>query len=182
MSPYLRALPLVVFFLFVLMVALGVFSDGDRTTKSAMIGKRVHGFDMPVLIGDHVRLTPDAWRQKVVVVNVFATWCLPCVAEHPVLMRLAQTGRVDVYGVAWKDRREKVMNWLKARGNPYRVVGLDQTGKSTIVFGLMGVPETYVIDSSGIVRFVYRQPLTDAVVNETILPLVEQLRAQIPAP
>lgn len=175
---YIRTIPLLIFFVIVLFIVLGLFTDERKmATQSPMIGQRVNFFDLPIVIGSETRFTPHAWEGQVAVVNFFASWCVPCVAEHAALMRLSKSYNVPIYGVAWKDKSENIVVWLRDKGNPYRAVGLDQFGKSTVAFGLSGVPETYVIDRNGKVAFSYRAQLTDAVVDNDIIPLLGKLQS-----
>jgi len=175
----IRLLPLLLLFFIVLLGGLGLFGGHDEArTPSPMIGKQVAFFDMPVVVGNAPRFTPHIWQEKIIVLNFFASWCQPCIAEHPALMKLAQSGKVEIYGVSWKDSKDKTIEWLRARGNPYQMVGLDISGKSAIVLGIIGVPETYVIDNKGVVRYSYRSQLTDDIINNEIVPLVDKLRAE----
>ncbi len=181
---HIRLIPIAIFIL-VFFFALATHLTREKETTvygSPMIGKRVNFFDMPILIGNAERFTPYIWQGRVVLVNFFASWCVPCVQEHQVLMELAKTRRVEIYGIAWKDKKSTVLNWLRTRGNPYQMVGMDNWGKSSIAFGLIGVPETYILDSRGAVRFVYRSQLTKEVVDNEILPLIDKIRTEHVSP
>ncbi len=175
----LRFAPLLVLLMIIIMGGLGLFGRFDPArAPSPMLGKTVSFFDMPMVIGDATRFTPENWRGRIILLNVFASWCAPCIIEHPELMKLSQSGKVEIHGIAWRDSRDNIMKWLTARGNPYRMVGLDTTGKSAIALGVMGVPETYIIDTKGRIRYVYRANLTADIINKEIIPIVEQLRAE----
>lgn len=175
----LRFAPLLVLLMVVLVGGLGLFGRQDPArTASPMMGKVVSFFDMPMVIGDADRFTPNNWQGRIIVLNVFASWCVPCIAEHEALMKLSKSGAAEIHGIAWRDSRDNIMKWLQTRGNPYRMVGLDTSGKSGVALGVMGVPETYVIDSRGRVRYNYRSQLTDEVIQKEIIPLLQKLRSE----
>lgn len=157
-------------------LALDLVSPKNPDESTAgFIQYDISPFDVPVLGDDGQRLTPQLWKDKIVVVNVFASWCEPCAVEHPVLMELGQGGKVELIGLAWKDKPQNIADWLKKRGNPYRLVGVDEKGESTMPLGVSGVPETFVIQDSKVV-FRYKSQLTHAVIEQDILPLVERLQ------
>jgi cytochrome c biogenesis protein CcmG/thiol:disulfide interchange protein DsbE len=109
---------------------------------------------------------------KPVLLNFFASWCAPCLAEHPLITRLAERERVTVIGVAWKNKPEEARAWLKRLGDPYKFAGYDIDGKVALDWGLSGVPETYLIDAEGIVRLHFRRPITERDLNDAILPML----------
>lgn len=156
-------------------LAFGLFSGSDSTVReSRLIGYNVSDFSISTLDGKS-SITPETWKNKIVVVNIFASWCEPCIVEHPVLMRLAQTGKVEMVGIAWKDKPKKVTEWLQKHGMPFHHIGIDTEGKTTFAFGLTGVPETFIIDKKGTIAYNYKAPIDDKLVNEVILPMVEFL-------
>jgi cytochrome c biogenesis protein CcmG/thiol:disulfide interchange protein DsbE len=108
---------------------------------------------------------------KPVLVNFFASWCAPCLAEHPLFTRLKEREGATVIGIAWKDKPEATRAWLAKLGNPFARIGFDQDGKLALDWGLSGVPETYLIDSRGIVRLHFRGPLTERDLS-AVLPLL----------
>src|SRR5579864_2992617 len=141
---------------------------------SALIDKPAPSFTLAGLAGsDGLRL--DALRGQVMLVNFFASWCEPCRDEHPVLMRLVKDGGVALYGIAYKDKPEDTQRFLKQLGDPYRGVGLDESGRTGIDFGVYGVPETYVIDKAGHIRFRYVGPLTAETFEHEILRRLKEL-------
>jgi cytochrome c biogenesis protein CcmG/thiol:disulfide interchange protein DsbE len=111
-----------------------------------------------------------------VLINFFASWCLPCREEHPLLMRLAEQEHVPLYGIDYKDKPEAARSLLKEFGDPYRGIGVDKDGRVGLDFGVYGVPETYVLDSSGHIRKRFVGPLTTEKVSRELLPLLKALQ------
>lgn len=145
-----------------------------HAVPSALIDKPVPEFALPALIDDRPGLATADLKGKVTLVNVFASWCVPCRLEHPLLMRLAKEG-VELDGINYKDEAEDAKLWLTNLGNPYKRIGADVAGAVGIDWGVYGVPETFVIDRAGIIRFKQVGPLSADVINDTIAPLVSQL-------
>ena len=108
-------------------------------------------------------------------INFFASWCVPCRIEHPLLMRLAEQNHVPLYGIDYKDQPADAQKLLAQFGDPYRAVGMDRDGRVGLDFGVYGVPETYVLDSTGHIRKRFVGPLTAQQVNQELLPLLKQL-------
>ena len=127
-------------------------------------------------------MRPADFLGEVWLLNVWASWCAGCQVEHPVLMALAEQGRLSLVGMAYKDDATAAEAWLQARGNPYRVVAMDTSGQAGIDWGVYGVPETFVIDARGVVRHKHIGPLTRQALREDILPLVERLRTEAGGP
>jgi cytochrome c biogenesis protein CcmG/thiol:disulfide interchange protein DsbE len=175
---FMRILPLIVLFLLAMLLATGLFnSSDDKPKESRVIGLNVADFTIPTLDGK-ATISPKNWLGKIVVVNIFASWCEPCAVEHPVLMRLAKTGKVEVVGIAWKDKPENTAGFLKKYGVPFHQIGSDANGDTTFAFALTGVPETYIIDKEGKIAYNYKAPITDEMVDTIILPMVDFLRKQ----
>jgi cytochrome c biogenesis protein CcmG/thiol:disulfide interchange protein DsbE len=169
-------LPLALFF-----VLAGYFAvvllrpDYDpNALPSAMIDKPAPQFDLAGLDG-HGKLAADALKGQVVLINFFASWCVPCRLEHPLLMRLATQEKLPLYGIAYKDKVEDTERLLAQTGDPYRIIGVDRDGRVGIDFGVYGVPETYVIDKSGKIRRRFVGPLTADTVDKELLPLLKEL-------
>ena len=141
---------------------------------SAMVEKPAPDFDLAVL-GGNGKLALDSLKGRPVVINFFASWCVPCRIEHPLLMRLAHEDHLPLYGIAYKDKPDDSSNLLATYGDPYRQIGVDRDGRVGLNFGVYGVPETYVIDSHGIIRRRFVGPLTAEVVDKELLPLLKQL-------
>lgn len=147
-----------------------------RGVPSALLGKPVPEFSLPPLEGaDRPGLSAEDLRgpARPVLVNFFASWCMPCVIEHPQLMRLARAG-VPVLGVAYKDRPGDSLGFLQKHGNPYARLGVDQPGRVAIDWGLYGVPETYLVDKAGIIRWRWAGPLTEDTLRQELEPLLRR--------
>lgn len=153
---------------------------------SAMIGKPVPSFDLPGppappnYAGPPVKLgfSNRDMLGRVVVVNFFASWCIPCRVEHPVLMGLGPSANVPVVGIAYKDKPGDAVGFLNEYGNPYVAIGMDESGRTGIDFGVYGVPETYIVDKHGVIRLRHVGPLTAESVAQEILPAVRALLTQ----
>jgi cytochrome c biogenesis protein CcmG, thiol:disulfide interchange protein DsbE len=172
---FLTLLPLAGFIIVAGYFALALNTGRDpHELPSALIDQPAPDFALPPLsTGGEVSLA--GLRGQVVVVNFFASWCVPCRIEHPLLMRLANQDHVALVGIAYKDPPEAARKLLGDAGNPYRVVGQDLSGRTGIDFGVYGVPETYVIDRTGRIRRKFVGPLTPEAVNHDLLPLLRQL-------
>ena len=142
---------------------------------SPLIGKPAPAFDLPLLTAPEQRFSEKTMLGKVWVLNVWASWCPPCLAEHPVVSQFARSGLVPIVGLNYKDTREDALPWLNRNGNPFQVVVFDADGRIGIDYGVYGVPETYVIDRGGVIRYKHIGPLTADVVQTKIEPLVKDL-------
>ena len=140
---------------------------------SAMIDKEAPRFALPGLNGAGV--ARDALKGGPVLINFFASWCVPCRIEHPLLMRLADHDHLPLYGIDYKDQAADATKLLAQFGDPYRAVGMDRDGRVGLDFGVYGVPETYVLDSTGRIRKRFVGPLTAEQVNKELLPLLKEL-------
>ena len=143
---------------------------------SVLIDQPVPEFDLPPLKDDKPGLASADLTGEVSLVNVFASWCVPCRVEHPILMRLAERDDVAVFGLNYKDKPEDAKAWLAELGDPYGRIGADRDGRVGIDWGVYGVPETFVVGRDGRIRYKHVGPLTAEAVAERILPLVEELR------
>ena len=114
---------------------------------------------------------------KVWILNVWASWCPPCLVEHPVVTQVSRSGLAPVVGLNYKDTREDALPWLKRNGDPYQLIVFDGNGRIGIDYGVYGVPETYVIDRQGVIRYKHIGPITPDVVRNEMEPLVRKLNA-----
>lgn len=145
-------LPLILFAGLVALMAGNLGKPQQAVIKSRMVGKPVPAFDLPGTAGAQGLSSADLASGKPMLVNLFASWCLPCAVEAPQLQRLAEAG-VPIHAVAVRDTPENVAGFLQKYGNPFQRIGLDKGGRMMLGFGASGVPETYVVDGRGIIRF-----------------------------
>jgi len=171
-----RLIPLGLFVLLVILLGVGLTRDPHRV-PSPLIGKPMPAFELPALNDPARRLSLADLKGRVTLVNVFASWCVACREEHPLLVKLAASGKVAIIGVDYKDERPAARQYLQRFGDPYALIIYDRQGKLGLDLGVYGVPETYVVDSHGIIRYKQIGPFTAAVLRDTILPLVKQLGA-----
>ncbi|RFU49016.1 DsbE family thiol:disulfide interchange protein [Paraburkholderia sp. DHOC27] len=170
-------LPLLGFAMLVMVLAAGLRND-PRRLPSALIGQPAPYFDLPRLQTPDQRFSPRTLLGKVWILNVWASWCESCRDEHALLVDLAALGIAPLYGLDYKDERGPALQWLAAAGDPYTASAVDRTGGTGIDYGVYGVPETFVIDRRGVVRYRQAGPLTPQSLNGTILPLVTQLQRE----
>ncbi len=168
-------IPLAVFIILVGFLAVGLKLD-PHEVPSPLIGKPAPAFSLPVLADPAGRFGPTQMRGKVWLLNVWASWCASCREEHETLLDLAQRAIVPVYGMDYKDRPADAEAWLNRLGNPYAATVVDRDGRVGIDFGVYGVPETYVIDKAGVIRYKLTGPLTRENLEDKILPLVRELK------
>lgn len=142
---------------------------------SPFIGKPAPDFDLPGLRDPAARFSAEQLRGEVSLLNVWATWCAGCRQEHDFLLRLAQQSVVPIYGLNYKDDRDKAIAWLDQLGDPYLLSGFDGDGTAAIDWGVYGAPETFLIDAEGIVRYKHIGPLTDDIWRTKLLPRIRLL-------
>ena len=174
----LYLLPLLLFALVAGYFLWGLASGRNpNLVPSALVDQPAPAFDLPPIDGfDRPGLaTADLADGEVALVNFFASWCIPCRAEHPLLMELAESGDVRILGINYRDKPEDARRWLGQLGNPYERVGADGRGRTGIDFGVSGVPETFVIDRSGRIRYQHIGPLMAQDIEDKIAPMIESL-------
>lgn len=137
-----------------------------------LMGEQMPAFSLPLLRGDG-NLSPDLWRGDVAVISIFASWCQPCAIEHPRLERIAKVA--PIYGIAWRDKSQAVTSFLQGHGDFFKAVGLDEKGESTVTLALTGIPELFIVNRHGVIVYHHRSPVTDAEIDDTILPLIDTL-------
>jgi cytochrome c biogenesis protein CcmG/thiol:disulfide interchange protein DsbE len=167
-------IPLVLFAVLAGFLAVGLQLN-PREVPSPLIGKPAPAFALPRLDQPEVIVDAAEMKGQVWVLNVWASWCVPCLAEHPLVTELARSGKVRVIGLNYKDKAEDASRWLQRHGNPYSTVLADRDGRVGIDFGVYGVPETFVIDQAGVIRFKQIGPITPKALQEQILPLLAKL-------
>jgi cytochrome c biogenesis protein CcmG, thiol:disulfide interchange protein DsbE len=167
--------PLAAFLVLAAYLGFGLTRDPQKV-PSALIDRPAPTFDLPAVPGLALAgLSNETLKGQVSIVNVFASWCQPCRVEHPIFMRLARESDVPILGLNYKDKAEDARKWLGDLGNPYRAIGYDIEGRVAIDWGVYGVPETFVVDRSGTIRFKHVGPVTPAVLDD-MLKLIAQLK------
>ncbi len=173
--PVLIPLALFVVLLGFFGVRLVKMNQGDMPDdiKTVLIDKPAPQFSLPPLIEGGQGFSSADFKGKVTLVNFFASWCVPCRGEHPLLAPLAD--KVQLVGIAYKNKPEDATAWLAGLGNPYQVVAADLDGRVAIDFGLYGVPESYLIDREGRIRYAWKKPFSPDEIQHKLLPLIAEL-------
>ncbi len=167
-------LPLLVFVLLAGFLAVGLKRD-PREVPSPLIDKPAPAFSLPQLDAPGQQVSPKDLLGQVWLLNVWASWCVACRQEHPLLVEVSKAGQVKLYGLNYKDKREDALGWLQQFGNPYLKSMSDTEGLVGIDYGVYGVPETFVIDKQGVIRYKQIGPVTPEALRDTLLPLVAKL-------
>ena len=161
----------------VLMLAVGLTLN-PREVPSPLIGKPAPAFSLPLLQEPDKTFSSKDPLGKVWVFNVWASWCVACREEHPLLVQFAKSSGVPLYGLNYKDKREEGLRWLARYGDPYRASFYDPDGKVGVDYGVYGVPETYVVDKKGVIRFKQIGPMTPEVLAKRVVPLIRELERE----
>lgn len=174
--PVLVPLALFVVLLGFFGVRLIEMNHGDMPDEiqTVMLDKPAPDFTLPPLVEGAAGLSSADLKGKVTLVNFFASWCVPCRAEHPLLSQLAGS-KVQLVGIAYKNKPEEATAWLDGMGDPYKVVAADLDGRVAIDFGVYGVPESYLIDREGRIRYAWKKPFTPDEIQRKLLPLIAEL-------
>jgi len=167
-------LPLGVFIALLLFLGVGLRLN-PREIPSPFIGKPAPAFRLAQLGDPAKTISPQDLVGQVWLLNVWASWCVSCRQEHPVLMDFARQQVLPIIGLNYKDGREAGQGWLRQFGNPYTVSGFDADGRVGIDYGVYGVPETFVIDKKGVIRYKFTGPVTPEAITEKLLPLIKEL-------
>ena len=170
------AIPLVAFIAIAAFLAIGLTRD-PREVPSPFIDKPAPAFRIEQLGDAKVAFSPEDMRGKVWLLNVWASWCVSCRAEHPLLVQMSKRNVVPIIGLNYKDKRDDGLAWLGKLGNPYALSAYDADGRVGIDYGVYGVPETFVIDKQGVIRYKQIGPITPEALEKTILPLIRKLEA-----
>ena len=168
--------PLAIFIVLVAFLAIGLGLN-PREVPSPLINKPAPAFQLPQLHRPDQTFSQQDMKGKVWLLNVWASWCVSCREEHPLLVELARTNVVPVYGLNYKDKPDDALAWLKQFGDPYALSIVDRDGRVGIDYGVYGVPETFVIDKQGAIRYKQIGPITPEALQNKILPLVKELQS-----
>jgi cytochrome c biogenesis protein CcmG/thiol:disulfide interchange protein DsbE len=180
-----RILPVALFAAIAALFLIGLYGRPPSTVPSALIGKPAPAFALPAIAelqASDGKPVPglalaDLKGRGVTVVNVFASWCVPCRDEHPQLLALSRSG-VRLVGINYKDDPENARRFLGSLGNPYSAVGSDASGRTAVEWGVYGVPESFVVDSEGIIRFKQIGPISSEQLASVVLPQIEAAARQ----
>jgi cytochrome c biogenesis protein CcmG/thiol:disulfide interchange protein DsbE len=166
--------PLIIFVALGLLLAYGLNLD-PRRIPSPLIGKSLPAFSLTTVADPARKVSRDDLHGRVYLLSVWASWCVACREEHPLLNELTSRKAVTIIGLNYKDRREDALRWLGALGNPYELSLSDQDGRLGIDLGVYGVPETFVIDKQGVIRYKQIGPMTPEVWEQKLAPLIKEL-------
>ena len=166
-------IPLLSFLGLALLLGIGLTLD-PKAIPSTMIGKPAPEFSLPLLSDNEAQFKPADMKGKRWILNVWASWCVSCRYEHPLLNELAASGAVPIVGLNYKDGEAEAVQWLAERGNPYVATPADINGSAGIEWGVIAVPETFIIDESGTVIYKFSGPITREVVSKEMWPLLSQ--------
>jgi len=170
-------LPLALFAALVALLFFGLTTD-PRKVPSPLVGKPVPKFTLPTLQDPNRTVSDTDLRGQVSLVNVWFSTCVSCRAEHRELMAIAKSSGVQIFGFNWKDDKAGALQMLRQFGNPYHVIAFDEDGRVGIDWGVYGAPETFVIDRLGTIRYKQIGPIDQKVWEETLRPIVDQLKAE----
>jgi cytochrome c biogenesis protein CcmG/thiol:disulfide interchange protein DsbE len=168
-------IPLALFFVMVAFLAVGLKLD-PREVPSPLVNKPAPAFTVPQLQQPELQISSADLKGKVWLLNVWASWCVACREEHPVLMEFARGQVIPIVGLDYKDQRKDGMNLIKRSGNPYDIIAFDADGRVGIDYGVYGVPESYLIDKNGVIRYKHIGPITQEALAKTIIPLINELK------
>ncbi len=171
-------IPLGIFLILAIFLGIGLTKD-PREIPTPFIGKPAPTFKLSQLDDFQKTFSPEDMKGKVWMLNVWASWCVACRAEHPLLLEMARRGDLNIYGLNYKDQPTDAKNWLAQQGgNPYGLIVVDFDGRVGIDYGVYGVPETFVIDKQGTIRHKVIGPITREELTTKLLPLIKQLEQQ----
>jgi len=170
-------LPLLAFIVMAGFLAVGLKLD-PREIPSPLINKPAPDFSVPTLLNENQMISNETMKDQVWLLSVFASWCVACRQEHPLLNKLSQQNLLPLVGLNYKDERAKAKAWLNELGNPYTIIAHDLKGDVGIDFGVYGVPESFLIDKKGQIRYKQIGPFTAEVIQDKLIPMVKQLQAE----
>ena len=167
----------VLFFLLILSTFLYLLSIDRNPSEvpSALLDKKIPMFKTSTLLAKKIFISSNELKDKISIVNFFATWCKPCRDEHPYIKQLSNIKNIKTIGINYKDNNNKTKKWLKKFGNPYSVIAIDKKGTIAIDWGVYGIPETFIIDSSGIIKYRHVGPINKKIYKKIIL-IIDELQ------
>lgn len=172
-----QVVPITVVVAMIALLAYGLTRD-PRELPSVLLGQPIPEFEMPTLASEPPVLTDEALQGQVTMINTWASWCVPCRMEHPQITAITLRTGVPVVGLNYKDTRKAARQWLDRFGNPFAVVVFDKKGQLGFDLGVAAVPETFIVDSNGIIRHKVVGPITPKIMNQTVIPLLKRLKRE----
>lgn len=173
-------MPIAVFMAMVAVFGLVLYQiNNGRNIKevpSPLIGKPVPQFELPRLLNTQKMFSSEQLKGRVTLVNVWASWCVSCRHEHGLLLDISRNTDIPIIGINYKDERADALRWLRDGGNPYEASVFDYDGRAAIDWGVYGTPETFVVDQQGVIRYKHTGPISNEKFQQTILPLIMELR------
>jgi cytochrome c biogenesis protein CcmG, thiol:disulfide interchange protein DsbE len=164
MKNYLLKIPFIFFFIVLLIFFYLLIIERDPANiPSALLNKKIQPFETISLFNSKKFISSDEFGKGIVLVNFFATWCKPCRDEHKFIKKFSEKKNLKIIGINYKDDSKKTIIWLKKLGNPYSSVAIDKKGEIAINWGVYGIPETFIVDSNGIIKFRYVGPITNKI-------------------
>ncbi len=170
-----RFLPLIIFACLCVFLVIGLQLN-PKDVPSPLIGKAAPQFSQPILNQTSQAFSPEQMRGKVWLLNVWASWCVSCREEHPLLNELAKQQTIPIIGLNYKDQDDAAKEWLSKMGDPYQLSIVDRSGNVGINYGVYGVPETFLINSQGIIVHKFTGPLTSTLIQKELLPMLAKLK------
>jgi cytochrome c biogenesis protein CcmG, thiol:disulfide interchange protein DsbE len=167
-------IPLALFGVLVAFLAVGLNRD-PREVPSPLVNKAAPAFSVPQL-EQQQQFSPADLKGQVWVFNVWASWCVACKVEHPLLLEFSKARIAPLIGLDYKDKNRDALGYLRQHGNPYDLIAVDANGRVGIDYGVYGVPETYIIDKNGVIRYKQIGPITPEALTKTIIPLINELK------
>ena len=166
MKKQLLIFPSIIFFFIMLVFFYLLIIDRDPTElPSVLIEKKVPRFEAESLLDDKKFISTEEFANKTIIVNFFATWCKPCREEHPYIKRLSNAKGIKIIGINYKDNPQRTIKWLKELGNPYSNIAIDSNGQIGIDWGVYGLPETFIVNAKGIIKYRHVGPITKKIYN-----------------
>ncbi len=147
-----------------------------KVIPTVLLDTPVPELNLPPLPGRGEALTTADLKGEVTLVNIWGSWCVGCIVEHPVLNSIAKEGIVPIHGIAWRDDPQDSLDWLARNGDPYAKVGQDPRSEAAIAFGVTAAPETFIVDANGVIRFKQTGAITPEIWRNTMKPLIEELK------
>ncbi len=169
-------IPLIIFIAFACGLLLSIYKHHDDL-PTPFLNRVAPDIRLPSLFNEKTIISNKTWQGHLALINVWATWCVACLQEHPFLQHLAKQNQIALYGLNYKDDRLTAIDWLKKHGNPYRAVAFDNKGLAAIDWGVYGTPETYLLDADGIIRYKHVGPMNEKIWKKKFMPLIKRYQS-----